>query len=124
MIYVAVLLSLVIGHTVLDGQAKAEQESTPEVTVTAFCVRGKTKSGASAKDGVAAADVRLFPLGSILQVNGLSDGYDGTYAVLDTGRAVKGQELDIFIADCAAAKRFGRQKARVRMLQRGERSKP
>ena len=39
-----------------------------------------------------------------------------TFTVADTGAAVKGNEIDIFIRDCARAKVFGRRQVNVRVL--------
>jgi 3D (Asp-Asp-Asp) domain-containing protein len=42
--------------------------------------------------------------------------YSGEYVVADTGRAIKGRELDIYLRDGAEAKRFGRRKVAVEVL--------
>ena len=119
-------ICLALSATIPNEQSgrKREAATTITVSVTAFCIAGKTRSGTEVKEGVAAADPRVFPLGSRVAVDGLTGGHDGTYTVSDTGRGIKGRELDIFIADCDAAKRFGRQQARVRVLQHSGRSKP
>ena len=126
MTYLALLIGLTISGWTVDGQADGAADKTSAVTVsvTASCIRGKTQSGTPNNEGDVAADVRVFPLGSRLQVDFVDDAFDGTYTVRDTGRTIKGHELDIFIADCAAAKRFGRQKAGVRVLERGAPPKP
>jgi 3D (Asp-Asp-Asp) domain-containing protein len=46
--------------------------------------------------------------------------YDGKYTVADTGREIKGREIDIYIANDREAKRFGRKKVRVEVLERGD----
>jgi 3D (Asp-Asp-Asp) domain-containing protein len=126
MSYLVLLVGLTIGGRAVDGQAEASANKASAVTVsvTASCIRGKTQSGTPNDEGGVAADVRVFPLGSRLHVDFVNDAFDGTYTVRDTGRTIKGHELDIFIADCAAAKRFGRQKASVRVLERGQPPKP
>lgn len=43
----------------------------------------------------------------------------GTYTVTDTGAAVKGHDVDIFMTSCAAAKRFGKRLVTARVLKRG-----
>jgi 3D (Asp-Asp-Asp) domain-containing protein len=88
------------------------------VSATAYCIAGITQSGARTRRGILAADPRVLPLGTVVRVSGLPRRYNGTYTVADTGKAVKGREIDIFISDCDAAKRFGRQDARVRVLRR------
>ena len=123
--YVAFVLAMSVSAVTVAQRAGAQRgPATIDVSVTAYCVSGETRSGTQTRAGIVAADPRVIPLGSRVRVEGLTDGYDGTYTVADTGRAVKGRELDIFIADCAAAKRFGRQDARVRVLKRGPQQKP
>jgi 3D (Asp-Asp-Asp) domain-containing protein len=83
------------------------------MSVTAYCVSGTTKSGQQTRPGIVAADPRVLPLGSVIRVEGVSEPHEGTYTVADTGAAVKGHIIDIYIKDCAAARRFGRQEAQV-----------
>jgi 3D (Asp-Asp-Asp) domain-containing protein len=106
----------------LTIQLGCETRSKPiqppmSVSATAYCIEGRTKSGAWTRKGIVAADPRVLPLGTLIQVSDLGP-YDGTYAVKDTGRSVKGREIDIFMDDCAAATRFGRRQARVVVLER------
>ena len=42
--------------------------------------------------------------------------YSGEYLVSDTGRTIKGREIDIYLASDAEAKRFGRKRVRVEVL--------
>ena len=89
------------------------------MAATAYCDHGITESGAHTRPGSVAADPRVIPLGSKIRVEGLEGAPDGTYTVLDTGRAIKGHEIDLFLPRCAAAKKFGRQHVRVKILTRG-----
>ena len=43
--------------------------------------------------------------------------YSGEYVVRDTGRTIKGREIDIYLANDAEAKRFGRKSVRVEVLR-------
>jgi 3D (Asp-Asp-Asp) domain-containing protein len=81
-------------------------------TVTAYCLKGKTAAGTHAADGVVAADLRVFPLGTVIRVDGLS-GYNGMYTVLDSGRSIRGRRIDLYVSSCTEAVRFGRRAARV-----------
>lgn len=103
-------------RTGLPSQRPGGQSLT-EVTATAYCDYGITKSGAVATKGVVAADPSVFPMGSVLEVR--AGRYSGIYTVLDTGSAVKGATIDIFIPDYEEAVQFGRRKVRVRVLRRG-----
>jgi 3D (Asp-Asp-Asp) domain-containing protein len=86
---------------------------------TAYSIEGKTASGSHVREGICAADPAVLPLGSRIRVHE-AGAYSGEYLVSDTGRTIKGREIDIYIADDAAAKRFGRQTVRVEVLSRGE----
>jgi 3D (Asp-Asp-Asp) domain-containing protein len=57
------------------------------------------------------------PFGSRIRLEGLKSRYNGTYVVADSGRAIKGTDVDIFISDCSEAKRFGRQRTRVHVIR-------
>jgi 3D (Asp-Asp-Asp) domain-containing protein len=87
------------------------------MTATAYCNRGRTRSGAHAQHGVVAADPRRLPLGTRLELIAPGKPYAGTYTVKDTGSAVKGRELDIFMSSCARAKTFGRRVVEVKILR-------
>ena len=87
------------------------------VRATAYCQAGLTKSGTNTRTGIIAADPRVLPVGSVLQI---VDGPSaGIYTVMDTGAAVKGRRIDIFVPDCASANRFGERSLRVRILRLG-----
>jgi 3D (Asp-Asp-Asp) domain-containing protein len=90
------------------------------VEVTAYCVEGETASGEQTRPGIVAADPSVLPLGSVIRVQGLRGRHNRVYHVEDTGRKVKGRIIDIFMEDCRAAKKFGRQRARVRVIERGK----
>jgi 3D (Asp-Asp-Asp) domain-containing protein len=62
-----------------------------------------------------AADPAVLPLGSVVRIVSPSE-VGGTYTVADTGAAIKGRTLDIFMPDCAKAVRFGRRTVVVRVL--------
>ena len=88
---------------------------------TAYCDRGPTRSGVRAQHGVVAADIRRLPLGTRLQVVAPGESYAGVYTVLDTGSKISGRDLDIFMASCARARRFGKRPVQVRILAAGKR---
>jgi 3D (Asp-Asp-Asp) domain-containing protein len=111
---------------VLFVAASAEaSHSTPHrgalrMNATAYCDRGPTKSGVKAQRGIAAADLRRFPIGTRLRVIAPGQPYAGTYTVLDSGSEIKGRDLDIFMPSCRAAKRFGKRPVNVRILGNGK----
>lgn len=96
---------------------QAEAPPTRRFEATAYSIEGRTKSGKQTRQGIVAADPKVLPIGSRIRVNG-AGAYSGVYTVADTGRAIKGHEIDIYIADDAAARRFGRQSVEVEVLGR------
>jgi 3D (Asp-Asp-Asp) domain-containing protein len=86
---------------------------------TAYSIEGETASGRTSREGIVAADSKVLPIGSRIRVQG-AGRYDGKYTVADTGREIKGREIDIYIANDREAKRFGRKKVRVEVLERGD----
>jgi 3D (Asp-Asp-Asp) domain-containing protein len=88
-------------------------------SATAYSIEGTTKSGAQTRSGIVAADPRVLPLGSRIRVRE-AGAYDGEYVVHDTGPAIKGREIDIYMQSDAEAKRFGRRTVKVEVLSRGE----
>jgi 3D (Asp-Asp-Asp) domain-containing protein len=86
---------------------------------TAYSIEGETASGAQTRKGIVAADPKVLPIGSRIRVRGAGQ-YDGEYTVADTGREIKGREIDIYIANDAEANRFGRKNVSVEVLARGD----
>jgi len=95
--------------------SRAVGASRGKFTVTAYCLRGKTAMGHGVRKGIIAADPRVLPLGSRISIDG---SYGGTYLVSDTGGKIKGKRLDIWMASCAEARRFGRRSVSVTYLGR------
>jgi 3D (Asp-Asp-Asp) domain-containing protein len=88
-------------------------------TATAYSIEGKTASGANTHKGIVAADPRVLPIGSRIRVSDAGE-YSGEYVVKDTGRAIKGRALDIYIADDREVKHFGKRTVKVEVLQHGD----
>lgn len=80
-------------------------------TATAYCLQGRTATGGSVRRGIVAADPRVLPLGTRINLN--AGTYSGSYVVADTGGAVKGKKLDIWVPSCTEARRFGRRSVGV-----------
>ena len=99
--------------------AKSKRPKSFEAMATAHSVEGETASGTKSRPGVAAADPSVLPLGSRIRVQGAGQ-YSGVYTVEDTGRAIKGREIDLYMTSAAEAKKFGRQRVRVTVLESGK----
>jgi 3D (Asp-Asp-Asp) domain-containing protein len=102
-----------------EALAKPWRTTPLHVMATAYCERGKTSSGVHAQSGIVAADPRHLPLGTRLRIVAPGQLHNGTYVVADTGSAINGQDLDIFMASCRQAKAFGKKIVTVRILERG-----
>ena len=83
---------------------------------TAYSLHGRTASGTTVRPGIVAADPSVLPLGSQIRVSD-AGSYSGTYTVADTGRAIGGRRIDVYIPNHAEARRFGRRTVRVQVLQ-------
>ena len=86
-----------------------------DVQITVYCLKGITRAGNPVRDGIVAADPRIFPLGSTieLRVRGKSLGQ---FLVDDTGGVVKGGIIDIWKASCLDAIRFGRKYGQATLI--------
>ncbi|HJQ85332.1 MAG TPA: 3D domain-containing protein [Candidatus Binatia bacterium] len=107
----------VVVATALGAAGAGERRMTFEAT--AYTIAGQTASGHPTNEGVVAADPDVLPLGSRIRITG-AGAYSGTYVVRDTGPEIRGREVDIYIANDRAAKRFGRKRVQVEVLSRGD----
>lgn len=104
------------------GAAETRRPNPPaanhviRMTATAYCQTGLTKSGAWTQPGFIAADTRILPVGSVVRVETSNGGQPGIYTVMDTGTAVRGRRIDIYMPNCRRARRFGRRAVRVHVL--------
>lgn len=87
-------------------------------SATAYCKGAVTKSGVVPRTGVAAADPLLLPVGSVIQV-GTDTSHAGIYTIMDTGPAVQGRHIDIYMWSCHDALQFGRRPVDVVVLRLG-----
>jgi 3D (Asp-Asp-Asp) domain-containing protein len=85
---------------------------------TAYSIEGKTASGTHTREGIVAADPKVLPLGSRIRVTD-AGAYSGEYVVKDTGRAINGHEIDVYLANDREAKQFGKRTVKVQVLERG-----
>jgi len=97
--------------------AVAAAPATMRVTATAYCDRGTTQSGTRTRPGIVAADPAVLPVGTVLRI--LDGPHSGVYTVMDTGSAVKGRRIDIFMPSCANAEQFGERTLRVKIIRHG-----
>lgn len=92
--------------------APAEVGEVVPISLTQYCNKGETRRGRLARQGIVAADPRIFPLARYVEVF-LGDKYLGRYLVDDTGGNVLGATLDIWTPSCSEAERFGRRSGKA-----------
>ena len=103
----------------VSGKVSAEAESeSPAVvfTATAYSLRGRTASGRFVTRGLIAADRRVLPLGTRVRIE--AGSYSGEYLVADTGGAVRGRKIDIWVPNTGEAMKFGRRPIKLTVLSR------
>lgn len=108
---------------VAEAKAAAKVTSTKELTVTATAYTancegcsGITATGINLKKNpdlkVISVDPKVIPLGSKVDV----EGY-GTAVAGDTGGAMKGKKIDVFVPSQKKAEDWGRKKVKVKILK-------
>lgn len=87
------------------------------VQLTAYCLQGTTRRDRLVREGIVAADPRLFPLGRYVEVY-IGRRYHGRFLVDDTGSRIRDGILDIWTPSCGEARRFGRQRGTAVLVPR------
>lgn len=83
------------------------------VSAYAYCLRGRTASGRYTEHGIVAVDPRVIPLGSKLFVPGY-----GWAVAADTGGAIKGNKIDLWMPTAADCYRWGVRRVKIRVFPR------
>lgn len=87
-------------------------------TATAYCTGTRTATGMAVRYGVVAVDPSVIPLGSRLYIEGANGTWIyGTAVAADTGGAVKGNKIDLYVESYSDAINFGRRTAKVYILE-------
>ena len=79
------------------------------VAITAYCLKGRTRRDRYVREGIVAADPKLFPLARYLEIY-VGRFYWGRFLIDDTGKRIKGNRLDIWTPTCKEARNFGMQR--------------
>ena len=83
----------------------------------AGAVSTHTASGTTTHWGTVAADIRLYPFGTRLRIEGLGDT---VFVVEDTGSAVRGNVFDVWYPDADSARQVGATIRQVTILGPGD----
>ena len=123
--------SLLYEARTFDSRAAARQAAQLEETAvpapgrtvrfwaTAYCKGETTASGVQVRRGIAAADPSLLPVGSVVKLEARDPQYSGIYTIMDTGPAVKGRGVDLYMWSCYEALAFGRRRVELTVLRLG-----
>ena len=76
---------------------------TMTVYATGYCLPGTTATGLPVGPGIVAVDPSVIPLGTRMTIPGYGEG-----VAADTGGAIRGPRIDVWIASCSEAAAFGR----------------
>src|SRR5215216_6391795 len=114
-----ILDSEYVSWAALRGESTPSPGARLQFNATAYCKGSTTASGVTARMGVAAADPKLLPVGSVVNVATGDARYNGVYTVMDTGPEVQGRELDLYMWSCHEALRFGRKEIQITVLRLG-----
>ncbi len=129
----ALAFAFLFDATVLDSRHVAQLAELSELaspgpaktgaklrfTATAYCKGTTTASGVNVRNGIAAADPQLLPIGSVVQIDELGEKYDGIYTVMDTGPKVQGRHVDVYLWSCHEALQVGRRPMNLTVLRLG-----
>lgn len=92
--------------------APADYREVREMVATAYALHSATATGTKPRPGTVAVDPRVIPLGTRLYVEGYGYG-----RAEDVGSAIKGDRIDVYFNSEEEARRWGRRKVRVYILE-------
>jgi 3D (Asp-Asp-Asp) domain-containing protein len=111
----------------LDASSVAGDERAAAIPVTrtiamrstAYCLRGTMRTGVRVRDGMAAGDPNVLPLGSVVRVSHTDGRLIGVFVIMDTGGAVRGNKIDLWFESCREASDWGTRSVAVEVLDIG-----
>jgi len=102
----------------VNGTKRPPRTGDPvPVHLTAYCLQGTTRRDRLVREGIVAADPKLFPLGRYIELY-IGRKYHGRFLVDDTGSRIHDGILDIWTPSCRDARRFGRQRGTAVLVPR------
>lgn len=97
-----------------NNSTSSSQSGRTHMTVvaTAYSGDGKTSTGTVPKWGTIAVDPSVIPYGTKVYI----PQFDMTFVAEDTGGAIKGNKIDIFMSDSTRTKNWGRRTIDIYVL--------
>ena len=105
--------------TVVETGVLPSAGARMQFQATAYCKGETTASGVGVRTGIAAADPAILPVGSVVRLETPNPRYSGVWTVMDTGPAVRGRLVDLYLWSCKEALQFGRRPVRLTVLRLG-----
>ena len=105
--------------TVVETGVLPQAGQRLQFQATAYCKGETTASGVGVRTGIAAADPAILPVGSVVRLETPNPRYSGVWTVMDTGPAVRGRTVDLYLWSCKEALQFGRRPVRLTVLRLG-----
>jgi 3D (Asp-Asp-Asp) domain-containing protein len=105
--------------TVIETGILPQAGARMQFQATAYCKGETTASGVGVRTGIAAADPAILPVGSVVRLETPNPRYSGVWTVMDTGPAVRGRLVDLYLWSCNEALQFGRRPVRLTVLRLG-----
>ena len=100
------------------GRTRPVRRGEPvPVQLTAYCLKGTTRRDNRVREGIVAADPRIFPLGGYVEVY-VGRKYHGRFLIDDTGGKIREGILDIWTPSCREAIQFGRRRGTAVLVAR------
>lgn len=109
----------VASASAVSASAAFRVERRMEMRSTAYCLRGMMRTGVRVRDGMAAADPDVLPLGSVVRVSHPDGRLIGVFVVMDTGGSVRGNKLDLWFSDCGEAEDWGTRRVVAEVIDIG-----
>ena len=111
------LIAILLVAGLATAAAPARKAGRRKFTALAHSIEGKSADGSKSRKGTVAADPNVLPLGSKIRVSG-AGAYSGEYTVVDSGGNVKGNVIDIYMSSVREARKFGKKKVEVEILEK------
>ena len=94
--------------------------AAPQIyNATSYSRPGRGASGMGVRFGTIAADPKVLPFGTRVRLD--AGQYSGEYVVTDSGTAIKGRKIDVWLPSHHEACRFGRRNVKLTVLTYGGR---
>jgi 3D (Asp-Asp-Asp) domain-containing protein len=110
---------LVTLPAVADSRSAFPVSRRLEMRSTAYCLRGNMRTGVRVRDGMAAGDPSVLPLGSVVRVSHPDGRLIGIFVIMDTGGAVRGNKIDLWFDSCREATDWGIRRVIAEVLDIG-----